>query len=282
VTLDYLERPGMTLITDLKSGDSTRLLENRVAIVTGGGKGIGKGISIRMAMAGAGVVIIGNANMAMAEETCELIRRKGGRAFCLGVDLSTDGSAEKVVNFAVDHFGKIDILVNNAAYQPNRDITEYPTDLFEKVIRINLFSYMRLIMAAAPFLKDSGHGRIINISSVHGKRATGFDMAYATTKGGVTMLTREAAAAFAGYGITCNATLPGGTAIEFKTADNAGEVMDFNQSGIRVEREKKFPHPVGLTGYPSDSGNLAVFLASDLASHYNGVQVRADGGMMML
>ncbi len=280
MALDYLERPALVSEVNMKTGEEKRVLEGRRAIVTGGGKGIGKGISIRLAEAGASVVIVGNSNMAMAEETCALIESRGGKAWCIGADLALPESIDKVVAFALEKMGGIDILVNNAAYQPNRDITEYSGDLFRNVIDINLGSYLRMTMACFPYLKESGHGRVINISSVHGKKPTGFDIAYATSKGGVTMLTRETAVAFIRYGITCNAILPGGTAIEFKTESSIKGMQDFGAHYLRVERDRRYRFGY-RTGYPSDSGNMAVFLCSDLGEHYNGVQMRADGGMTL-
>ena len=280
MVIDYLERPALTAETCLKTGEQKRVLEGRRAIVTGGGKGIGKGISIRLAEAGAAVVIVGNSNMTMAHETCALIESRGGKAYAIAADLALPESAEKVVAFAAEKMGGIDILINNAAYQPNRDITEYSGELFQNVIDVNLGSYLRMTMAAFPYLKESGHGRIVNISSVHGKKPTGFDIAYATSKGGVTMLTRETAVTYMRYGITCNAIMPGGTAIEFKTESSMHGMVNFGNKFIRVERDRRY-HFGYRNGYPSDSGNLAVFFCSDLGEHYNGVAVRADGGMTL-
>ncbi|MBQ6989738.1 MAG: SDR family oxidoreductase [Clostridia bacterium] len=278
MSIDYLERPALVLGTDLKTGEHTRLLEGLVAIVTGGGKGVGKGISIRLAEAGAKVVIVGNANMTMAEETCLFIRSRGGEAVPLGCDLAKPESAQKVVDFTLEKFGRLDILVNNAAYQPNRDIVEYSTELYKKVMDINLMSFLRLSMCAMPHLKESDRGRIINISSVHGKKVASFDIAYATSKGGVTMLTRELAVIGPQYGITCNAILPGGIEIEFKTSMEKGDLKEFKS--IRVERSRKFKFRYKM-GFPSDVGNMVVFLASEQGKHYNGTQIRADGGMIL-
>lgn len=287
--INYLERPTIVDIVIPETGEKKRALEGKRAIVTGGGKGIGKGVSIRLAEAGASVVIVGNSNMTMAEETRELIESRGGKAYTIGIDLSKPESAAKVVEFAVEKMGGIDILVNNAAFQPNLDIVEYSADVFQNVIDVNLISYLRMTMAAFPYLKECGEGRIINVGSVHSKRPTGFDFAYAVSKGGVLMLTRETATAFRPYGITCNAILPGGTAIEFKTKNP--EVVKPNEGPDRkresfaksaaAAKEKEFRSPGCRVGYPSDTGNLTVFFASGVGEHYNGVAVRADGGMML-
>lgn len=278
--INYLERPALVSLEIPETGETKKVLEGKRAIVTGGGKGIGKGISIRLAEAGASVVIVGNSNMAMAEETRGLIESRGGKAYTIGIDLSRPESAAKVVAFAVEKMGGIDILVNNAAYQPNYDVVEYSAELFRNVIDVNLISYLRMSMASLPYLKESGEGRVVNVGSVHSKRPTGFDFAYATSKGGVQMLTRETAAAFRPYGITCNTILPGGTSIEFKTENpDMGKLNTIRTT--RIQRGREFVSPGYRYGFPSDSGNLTVFLCSRLGEHYNGCAIRADGGMVL-
>ena len=277
--INYLERPALVSLEYPETGEMKRVLEGKRAVVTGGGKGIGKGISIRLAEAGAEVVIVGNSNMAMAEETAALIGSRGGKAYTFGIDLSKPESAAKVVAFAAEKMGGIDILVNNA-YQPTMDVTEYSAKLFKSVIDVNLISYLRMSMASFPYLKESGEGRIVNVGSVHSKRPTGFDFAYATSKGGVGMLTRETAAAFRPYGVTCNTILPGGTNIEFKTENpDMGKLHTIRT--VRINRGRDFVAPGYRYGFPSDTGNLAVFLCSRLGEHYNGCAIRADGGMVL-
>lgn len=281
--IDYFDTPALALERDMTSGALSPILSGRAAIVTGGGKGIGRGISIRLAEAGARVVIVGHSNMQMAEETCDIIRSRGGEAVCIGVDLAQRESAGQVIQCALDHFGGIDILVNNAAFQPNLDIDEYPPDLFRTVINTNLIAYLRMTMGCFPYLKQSGHGRIVNIESVHAKRPTGFDFGYATSKGGLSQLTRETAVACIPYGMTCNAILPGGTMIEFKTVRPDLGVASYSpgRKVVRVERPRRFrlSHRVGK---PADTANMTVFLCSDEAEHYNGVAIRADGGAMLV
>ena len=278
--INYLERPALVSLEYPETGEMKRALEGKRAVVTGGGKGIGKGISIRLAEAGAEVVIVGNSNMAMAEETAALIGSRGGKAYTFGIDLSKPESAAKVVAFAAEKMGGIDILVNNAAYQPNMDVTEYSAKLFKSVIDVNLISYLRMSMASFPYLKESGEGRIVNVGSVHSKRPTGFDFAYATSKGGVGMLTRETAAAFRPYGVTCNTILPGGTNIEFKTENpDMGKLHTIRT--VRINRGRDFVAPGYRYGFPSDTGNLSMFLCSRLGEHYNGCTIRADGGMVL-
>ena len=271
--VDYYDAPALTAMTSLPDGAISSMLEGKRAIVTGGGKGIGKGISLRLAAAGAAVVIVGNENLTMAEETAAEIRSQGGKVAVIGADLSKPESPKKVVDFTLETFSGVDILVNNAAYQPNLDIDEYSGERFNMVMQINLYAYIRMITQCIPHLRECGEGRIINISSIHGKRPTDFDFGYAVSKGGIHMLTREAAAELWQYGITVNAILPGGTAIEFKS----GDVSSFK--GMRVERERKYN--LNFPGMPSDTGNLCVYLASGLGRHINGCAIRTDGGCVL-
>ena len=216
--INYLERPALVSLEYPETGEMKRVLEGKRAVVTGGGKGIGKGISIRLAEAGAEVVIVGNSNMAMAEETAALIGSRGGQAYPFGIDLSKPESAAKVVG-DVHRRGFVGVL--------------------DKV-----------------------------------------DFAYATSKGGVGMLTRETAAAFRPYGVTCNTILPGGTNIEFKTENpDMGKLHTIRT--VRINRGRDFVAPGYRYGFPSDTGNLAVFLCSRLGEHYNGCAIRADGGMVL-
>ena len=270
-------------LTELETDDgAVPALQGRAAIVTGGGKGIGRGISLRLAEAGARVLIVGHSNMNMAEDTCEAIRAHGGEAICIEADLALPEAPERVVKRALEAFGGIDILVNNAAYQPNRDIDEYTPELFRTVIDIDLISYLRMTMACFPHLKKSGHGRIVNIESVHAKKPSGFDIAYATAKGGVSQLTRETAVACIPYGMTCNAILPGGTKVEFKSQyDPVVANSPAVKKPLPVTRERRYRESFRF-GQPSDTANLTVFFCTDLAEHYNGVAVRADGGMMLI
>ena len=273
-THDVWQRPALTLETDA-SGGLAPILAGRRAVVTGGGKGIGRGISSRLARAGAEVLICGSGNMDMAYAARDEILERGGRAYCLQADLSESGGPEAVAREARRLFGGLDILVNNAAYQPNLDITEYTHSLFEKVLAIDLYAQMELISLCLPMLRESSEGRIVNIGSVHSKRPTGFDIGYATAKGGVLMLTREAACELHGTSVTCNCILPGATLIEFKS----GETHRLHTEPRQRERTD-FLAPV--RGLPEDTGDLCVYLCSRMGRHINGCAIRTDGGNIML
>ncbi len=247
-------------------------LSNAVAIVTGGGKGIGAGISKALAAAGAKVLIIGKDNMEMAVQTASEIRECGGVAETMRFDLQNDDT-NLICEYALECFGgeSIDILVNNAAYQPNLDIDEYDEVLFDKVLDINLFAYTCCIKSVIPYMKKSvAGGSIINVSSIHAFRPGGFDVVYSMTKAAIHMLTMEAALELAPYGIKVNTLMPGSTRIEFKS----GEVYPFKIRSIKRDRAYKI---YACVGDPKDTGDMVVYLCTQ-GRHVNGTSVVIDGG----
>lgn len=250
-----------------------RLLEGRVAVVTGGGKGIGAGISKALAAEGANVLFNYNSNPDMANQTVSIIREKGGEAYTCPVDVQSRQQVDTMMKKAVELYGGIDILVNNAAWQPNMDINEYTEEIYDSVMNINLAGYFRCIQSALPYLKESDCPRIINISSVHAKRPGDFDVCYSMSKGGITMLTREAAIELLKYGITVNAILPGGVRIEFKS----GKTQPFKYKRIHRKRRYGF----FTAGTPEDVANVVIFLVSEKSKHINGASIRVDRGAVL-
>lgn len=253
-----------------------RSLEGRVAVITGGGKGIGAGISKALAAQGAKVLFNYNSNPDMAQKTVAEIQQAGGMAFTLYADVAQRQQVDAMMAKAVELYGGIDILVNNAAWQPNMDIDEYTDEDYDRIMDINLAGYFRCMQAALPYLKRSQCPRIINISSVHAMRPGDFDVCYSMTKGGIKMLTREAAVEFAKYGITVNAILPGGIKIEFKS----GHTHPFKRK--RVERARKYDLSFFKPGVPADVANVVLFLASEKSQHISGASIRVDGGAMLI
>lgn len=252
-------------------------LKNRVAVVTGGGKGVGAGISRQLAAEGVKVMIAYNSNPDMAQKHAQSLRDAGGIADTCKVDVTDRAQVDALMRHTAEVFGGIDILVNNAAWQPNLDIDEYTEQQYDDIMRTNLGGYFRCTQSALPYLKKSDMGRVIMISSVHGKRPGDFDVCYSMTKGGIKMLVREAAIELAQYGITVNAILPGGVKIEFKSGFSA----PFKRS--RVQRERRYAWaPLGRICVPDDVGNLVVFLSSKAGEYLTGTSIRMDGGSMLM
>ena len=191
--------------------------EERVALITGSGKGVGAGIARRLCAEGFRCVINCNTNRAMAEETLAELRAHGGEAILCPADVSDPEQAKKLVQAAVDQYGRLDVLVNNAAMQYNLYADQYDLPLIRSLWEVNFGGYWRMIRAALPFLRKSPMPRIINIGSVHGKRPTCFDAGYAISKGAVKMLTREAALELLPEDIPVVSLMLGGCRIELKT-----------------------------------------------------------------
>ncbi|HEY5561456.1 MAG TPA: SDR family oxidoreductase [Clostridiaceae bacterium] len=252
-------------------------LKGRCAVVTGGGKGIGAGISKALAAEGVRVLINCNSNPTMAEATAKEIIESGGEAVVYPTDVSDRAQVDAMMKKANELFGTIDILVNNAAWQPNLDIDEYKEETFDEIMNINLGGYFRCIQAVLPYMKDSKCGRIINISSVHGKRPGDFDPGYSMAKGAIKMLTREAALEYAAYGITVNQILPGAVMVEFKS----GVSGPFKMRRLKRERQFKF-FPLNHVGVPEDIANTVLFIASERSLYMSGTSMRLDGGSMLL
>ncbi|MDR1600108.1 MAG: SDR family oxidoreductase [Oscillospiraceae bacterium] len=245
-------------------------------LVTGGGKGVGKGIALAFALRGARVAIGCNSNPDMARDTLDLLRRHT-EAELIPSDIGDPDGCDHLVDETVRLLGGLDVVVSNAAIQTNRSMLETTRESFERTLAVNTRAPFLLMKRARPHLTASGAGRFIMVSSVHGKRPTNFDAAYASSKGAMLMLCREAAIAFARDGVTVNIIAPGAVVIEGKTGD---------PKSFSVLRRKPIRpmtlYPLGRVGVPMDTGEAACFLASRAAGHITGTTIRVDGGSMLL
>lgn len=249
--------------------------ETRVALVTGGGKGVGAGIARVLAGRGVRVCVNCHSNPDMAGETLREIQRAGGEAFVYQADVSEPNQVRGMVEAVVARWGRLDILVNNAAMQHNLYIDEYDYDRLRRLWQINIGGYFNAARACLPYLRAAGGGRIVNICSIHGKRPTCFDAGYAMTKGAIRMFTRELALEVYADGITVNAVDLGGCKIEFKTG--------------RAPMRASFPldcRNPAMTPFrmvtPEDVGELVWFLCSPGAAAITGDGIRLDRGMVLI
>ena len=254
-------------------------IEGKAAVVTGSATGIGQGIALALAEAGAKVAVTYNQNP--ADETLRLIKEAGGEAVAVKTDVRSRESIRNLMKEAYGAFGRLDILVNNAAFQPNRLFCEYTEEEYDWVIDVNLKGYWRCIQEALPYLKKAEHGRVINVASIHAKRPTGFDPIYAASKGGIKMLTREAALALGRYGITVNTLSPG--AVHTILPGNKTHVMkSVCRRGLEFRNFPPGGFLSGRIGFPADIGYYVVFLADEKSQYITGSTIRADGGAMMI
>jgi glucose 1-dehydrogenase len=257
-------------------------LIGKVALVTGAGTGIGKGIAIELAKKGVKVAVHYNSSDSGAKDTQKRIQELGGEAILIQANVAHKQEIEAMADAVANHYGGIDILVNNAAMQLNLGLFQHTEQTYDQLMHVNLKGYWQCMQAVIPYMKIKNSGRIIFISSVHGKRPTDFDTVYAMTKGGIKMLCREAAIELAKYGITVNSIEPGAVDVgkfsstrpQEKTGE--GEVPAANPNYFM----KKYP--LGRIGKPADVGHLVCYIASEDSEYMTGASIRLDGGSMLL
>lgn len=259
-------------------------LVGKVALVTGSGTGIGKGIAIELARRGCKVAINYNKSDAGALDTQQQIKALQGDSIIIQADVSNKLDVERMVKQVVDHYGTIDILVNNAALQLNYDFFDYEGATFDRMMSTNLKGYWQCTQAVVPYMKKKNVGRVINISSVHSKRPTDFDVLYSMTKGGIRMMSRESAIELAKYGITVNIIEPGAVDVGKQSARESKPIVSEEDKAKLSQEENKIfkKFPMGRVGKPSDVASLVCYIASDETQFMTGSSIRLDGGSMLL
>lgn len=242
-------------------------LEDKIAIVTGAGRGIGSGIALRLAQEGAHLVINYAHSAAGAEEVAERIRAIGQQAITFKANVSKADEVQAMVERTVETFGRVDILVNNAGIDPHVPFLEMSEEQWDWIIDTNLKGNFLCSQAAAREMVKTGGGKIIIISSIHSFMTYMHITAYATTKGGLNAMTRQLALELAPDHINVNCIAPGAIHVE-----KFYSVMDYDPH--------MFDHeiPIGFIGYPEDIGAAAAFLASDDAKFITGHVLVVDGG----
>ena len=242
-------------------------LQNQIAIITGAGSGIGWGIARRFAAEGARVVIA-ELSPELGQQAAEQIHAAGGQALCIPTDVSQRTQVEAMVRQALEAFGRIDVLVNNAGLTGRAAFLELTDEAWNRMLAVNLTGPFLCTQAVAREMARMGSGgKIINIASIESEAACPDQAHYAASKGGLLMLTRALACDLAPYGIRVNAIGPG-------TVDSGHGAFD--DPAVRTRYESRIP--LGRVATPRDVANAALFLASSEADYISGIVLYVDGG----
>jgi glucose 1-dehydrogenase len=253
---------------------SQHSLRGLSAIVTGASRGIGRAIALAYARAGADVVINHAPDQAAPQDLIDLISAQGGRAVAVRADVGNLAEHARLVEAAVAHFGRIDILVNNAAVKgkaPFLDVTEATWD---EVQRTNLKGPYFLAQRVAGHMISAGiHGRIINVTSNHEAKPLKGSSVYSISKSGLGMLTMSLALELAGHRITVNSLIPGAYATQMNLQAMTDPARRASVGSVI---------PLGRLGEPEDLAAAAIFLASPQSDYITGSSIRVDGGVNLL
>ena len=245
------------------------MLQDRVATVTGAGRGMGEAIARKLAERGAAVVV-SDIDEANAKHVAEEITKAGGKAIGIRTDVSDEEDAAKLAQAAVDTFGQLDIHVNNAGISTTKLFTETTKADMERIIGVNLIGAFLCAQAAVRHMLPRNYGRIINIASLSGQRGGIGRTAYGTSKAGLELMTKVMAVELSSKGINVNNIAPGAIATQ----------MAVEQHDAKTREAYHYLIPQRRYGTPEEIANAVAFLASDAASHVCGTTFNVDGGFL--
>ncbi|MDU1307837.1 MAG: 3-oxoacyl-[acyl-carrier-protein] reductase [Clostridium perfringens] len=246
------------------------MLKDKVAIVTGGTRGIGRAIALKLADNGANIVINYRNSDKEAKELKAILEGKGVKVLTVKCDISNFEDSKNLMDKCKEVFGKIDILVNNAGITKDTLIMRMKEEDFDNVIDVNLKGTFNCAKHASAIMLKQRFGKIINMTSVVGIAGNAGQVNYAASKAGVIGLTKSLAKELGSRGITVNAVAPG-----FINTDMTASLSE------KVKEEASKNIPLKRLGDPEDVANLVGFLASDAANYITGQVINVDGGMVM-
>ena len=253
-------------------------LKGKVAIITGGGRGIGQGIAFGFAKAGAKVIVTSRKAQDL-EATAAEIKAFGGEAFVLPAHLGKMDGIKDVVKTVMDKYGRIDILVNNAGASPAMgSVLDSDERLWDTIMNLNLKGTYFLSQEVAKIMKKQGGGKIINVASIDGFKPEPLVSVYSVSKAGVRMITQAFAGELAPYNIQVNTIAPGPISTK---------MMDSHWFNLSPEEAKKAKAelesmlPMKRIGYPEDIAGAAIYLASDASNYTTGTEIIIDGGVLL-
>ena len=245
-------------------------LSGRVALVTGGSRGIGAAIAVDLARAGAAVAVNYHRNAAAAEEVRARIEEAGGRAAIVGADVGSVPEIRRMFDEVEAALGPVDVLVNNAGIEIRASSLEVTEAEYDRMLDTNLKGAFFCAQRAIAGMKERGWGRVINVSSVHERSPTGYSAPYSMSKGGMLMMTRELAFELSRFGVTINNVAPGAV----RTDINREVLADPAYEAKVVAKT-----PARIIGEPEDVSRAVVFLAAEEARFITGASFFVDGGI---
>ncbi|WP_127904366.1 SDR family NAD(P)-dependent oxidoreductase [Solirhodobacter olei] len=259
------------------------IVEGKVAIVTGAGRGLGAGMAMDLAAQGAKVAVV-DINKAGAEQIAEDIRHSGGTAIAMGADVSDRSAVKAMISDVVGKFGRLDVMFNNAGISQTCPFLEVTEADFNRIIKINTLGVLIGTQEAAKqFISQGNGGKVINTASIAGKQGWPDYAHYCASKFGVVSITQSAARALAAHKITVNCFSPGVVATElWKDLDE-----DARHYGVTEKPDdliNSFTQNIllGRAAQPADLVGVTTFLASDKASYITGQTIMVDGGMVLI
>jgi NAD(P)-dependent dehydrogenase (short-subunit alcohol dehydrogenase family) len=252
------------------------LLKDKIAIITGGAKGIGRGIALKFASEGCDVVV--NAlHIEGAQKVADEIKALGRKSLAIAADVANSAEVNEMVARTIKEFGNIDILVNNAGgVSGDAKIEDTTEAAWDRVINVNLKGQFLCCKAVVPYMKINKYGKIINVSSMGAIHPPAPIVHYHSAKGGVLGLTTNLALELAQFNITVNAILPGPIRSEFFTEMLKGMSEAEGKAFFKMLDNKV---PMHRMGTPEEIAGVALFLASDLSSYVTGEAINAGGGL---
>ncbi len=255
-------------------------LEDKVALVTGAGQGIGCAIALRLAREGADVAV-NDASPVNLSQVARQVESLGRRSLELVADVSSSEQVTDMFEQLLTHFGRLDVLVNNAGIGTVQPLLEFTEADWDREFDINVKGVFLCSTAAAQQMIDQGEGKIINAASVAGIRAAPYIVPYCASKAAVILLTQGLALELAPHGIRVNAYAPG--IIDTPMTENTNRALAFHQ-GLSVEeiaQQRLGKIPLGRLGVPDDIAEVVAFLASDASDYITGQCIPVGGGLLM-
>ena len=244
-------------------------LDNKVVLITGGGKGIGKAAAHCFAESGADVAI-GDIDLDSAEQTAESVRKRGRRSVAFKVDVANPGDGQLLVDQTVEALGRLDVLINNAGISHPMPSVEMPAEIWKSIISVDLDGVFFVSQAAARQMIKQGGGAIVSLASVSGRLGFAGRAPYCAAKAGVIALTQVFAVEWASHNIRVNAVAPGYISTELVEKNVARGVVDIAGVSRRT--------PMNRLGTPEEVASVLVLLASDQMAYVTGETIGVDGG----